>query len=363
MPGSRGYTAKEMPSLPAGTAAVRGAVTTLLQHQLAAGELEPGDLILVACSGGADSLALAAAAAFVAPRLGLRAGAVSVDHAMQPGSEQVAASAAGTCSSLGLDPALVLDAGAPGAGQGPEGAARATRYAALERAAAEHDARAVLLGHTADDQAETVLLALARGSGTRALAGMTPVRGPYLRPLLAVRRAQTQAACAEAGLSPWQDPSNEPDGPWRTAAGHALPRAAVRSRVLPALAKALGPGVVESLVRTADHARADADLLEQLADSLYQRATGAADSTQPAAVVVDLDALADQPAALRTRVLHRAILDAGSPPGSVLRSHVLAADALVTDWHGQGEVHLPGGVRVRRWCGNLVLGTAVTDQE
>src|SRR5699024_342826 len=165
--GARLSGAGFMPSMPPGTAAVRAGVRTLLRNRVAVGALAAGDLVLVACSGGADSLALAAATAFVAPRLGLRAGAVSVDHGMQPGSERVARRAIDQCADLGLDPALVRPAGAAPTGQGPEAAARAVRYRALEEAAVQTGAAAILLGHTMDDQAETVLLALARGSGTR----------------------------------------------------------------------------------------------------------------------------------------------------------------------------------------------------
>src|SRR5580692_10028441 len=137
------------------------------------GDLEPGDLILAACSGGADSLALAAALAHEAPRLGLRAGGVTVDHGLQAGSARQAAAVAALLAGLGLDPVRsvrVAVAAAAGHG-GPEAAARAARYDALDEAARSTGAVAVLLGHTRDDQAETVLLGLARGSGARSLAG------------------------------------------------------------------------------------------------------------------------------------------------------------------------------------------------
>lgn len=373
-----------MPTMPPGTAAVRGAVRTLLRRRLEESALVPGDLVLVACSGGADSLALAAATAFVAPRLDLRAGAVSVDHGMQPGSARVSATAIEACAALGLEPALVCPArpDVP-AGLGPEAAARALRYEALERAAQDTGAAAILLGHTLDDQAETVLLALARGSGTRSLAGMDPVRGLYLRALLGVRRAQTEAACAEAGLTPWHDPANTAEGPWRTADDAPLPRAALREQVLPALSRVLGPEVIGALGRTADLARADADLLDELARDHYARAEAAAGevsptSAQPPAgrpgevsptqaghcpdragvVVLAASVLAQSPTALRTRVLRAAAVRAGSPAGSLNAAHVQAVDALLTHWRGQGPIHLPGGVRAVRRCGNLELGPA-----
>jgi len=185
-------------------AEVRGAVRACVA------DLAAGDLVLVACSGGADSLALAAAAAFVAPRLGLRAGGVTVDHGLQPGSAERAGEIAAQMARLGLDPvqSVAVTVPPPATAAGPEAAARSVRYAALDQAAAAHGAVAVLLGHTLDDQAETVLLGLARGSGGRSLAGMPARRGRYRRPLLAVRRASTAAACADLDLKPWQDPHN-----------------------------------------------------------------------------------------------------------------------------------------------------------
>ena len=217
-----------------------------------------GDLVLVACSGGADSVALAAAAAFVAPRLGLRAGGVTVDHGLQPGSAERAGEIAAQMTRLGLDPvqSVAVTVPPPAMAAGPEAAARTARYAALDEAAAAHGAVAVLLGHTLDDQAETVLLGLARGSGGRSLAGMPARRGRYRRPLLAVRRGTTAAACAELGLAPWQDPHN---------ADFRFARARVRHRALPALEEALGPGVAEALARTAAQLRADTECLDDLA--------------------------------------------------------------------------------------------------
>ena len=233
-------------------AEVRSAVRACLS------DLAAGDLVLAACSGGADSLALAAAAAFVAPRLGLRAGGVTVDHGLQPGSAERAGEVTALLSGLGLDPvrAAAVTVPPPATAAGPEAAARRARYAALDVAAKEYGAVAVLLGHTLDDQAETVLLGLARGSGGRSLAGMPARRGPYRRPFLAVRRATTGAACAELGLVPWQDPHNR---------DFRFTRARVRHQALPALEAALGPGVAEALARTAAQLRADAECLDDLA--------------------------------------------------------------------------------------------------
>lgn len=311
-------------------AAVRAAV----RREVA--DLPAGRLVVVGCSGGADSLALAAATAFTAPRAGLVARAVVVDHGLQPGSAEVAARAAATCRSLGLAADVVRVRVSPD-GEGTEAAARAARLAALEEQAAGD---VVLLGHTRDDQAEQVLLGLARGAGARSLAGMPRRRGPFRRPLLGLPRATTEQACRALGLHSWADPAN---------ADPAYTRSRVRHRVLPVLEAELGPGVAEALARSAEALRADADALDDLA------ARAAADVRTDDG---DLDAasLAALPAAVRTRVLRTWLLDLGAPAGSLTREHVLAVDALVTGWHGQGPLHLPGRVVVRRLCGRLTPG-------
>jgi tRNA(Ile)-lysidine synthase len=318
----------------AAVAEIRNAVRDCLS------DLAPGDLVLTACSGGADSLAMAAAAAFVAPRLRLRAGGVTVDHGLQPGSAQRAADVAALLGQrFGLDPArAVAVTVAPGAG--PEAAARVARYQALDAVAGELGATAILLGHTLDDQAETVLLGLARGSGGRSLAGMPARRGRYRRPLLAVRRAATAAACAEVGLDPWQDPHNS--DPRYT-------RARVRHQALPALEAALGPGVAEALARTASRLRADSECLDELAFAESGQLRG--DCSDPAGLAVRR--LLDLPAAIRTRVLRDAAIMAGCPHGALTAGHIDQIDALVADWHGQRWADLPGGVRAQRRDGKV----------
>ncbi|HTU08222.1 MAG TPA: tRNA lysidine(34) synthetase TilS [Trebonia sp.] len=309
-------------------AAVRNAVRACVA------DLAPDALVLAACSGGADSLALAAALAFVAPRAGLRAGGVTVDHGLQEGSAGRAATVASVLSGLGLDPvrsvAVTVEAERSG---GPEAAARTARYAALSRVAAEDGAAAVLLGHTLDDQAETVLLGLARGSGGRSLAGMPPGRGVFRRPLLGLRRTVTTAACAAAGLDPWEDPHN---------ADRRFARVRVRLDALPALEAALGPGVAEALVRTAGQLRADAEVLEKISSERTRD-----DSPLSAS------SLAELPGAVRTRMLRSAALEAGCPAGALTAGHVARLEELVTDWHGQRWIDLPGGVRASRRAGQL----------
>jgi tRNA(Ile)-lysidine synthase len=321
-------------ALPPPVAAVRNAV----RASLAA--VAPGELVLAGCSGGQDSLALAAALAFVAPRAGLRAGAVTVDHGLQEGSAERAAGVALTLRGLGLDPVRTATVAVAGPG-GLEAAARAARYAAFEETAANVGAAAVLLGHTLDDQAETVLLGLARGSGPRSLAGMAPRRGLFVRPLLGVRRSVTAAACAELGLPAWSDPHNS---------DRRFARVRVRLDALPALEAALGPGVAEALVRTAGQLRDDAEVLEKIAASERER-----DDTSMSAA-----SLAGLPGAVRTRVLRSAALDAGCPAGSLTAAHVARIDELVTDWHGQRGVDLPGGVRAARRSGEVLFEPAGT---
>jgi tRNA(Ile)-lysidine synthase len=326
-------------------AEVRSAVRACLSG------LAAGDLVLVACSGGADSLALAAAAAFVAPRLGLRAGGVTVDHGLQPGSAERAGEVTALLSALGLDPVQSRAVTVPASAAGPEAAARQARYAALDVAAKEYGAVAILLGHTLDDQAETVLLGLARGSGGRSLAGMPARRGPYRRPFLVVRRATTGAACAELGLVPWQDPHNR---------DFRFARARVRHQALPALEAALGPGVAEALARTAAQLRADAECLDDLAfaESGQLRASAPENGTAPAGL--EARWLGALPAAIRARVLRDAAIMAGCPRGALTAGHVDRIDALVTAWRGQRWVDLPGGVRARRRDGKVWFTSSIT---
>jgi tRNA(Ile)-lysidine synthase len=331
-------------------AAVRRAV------RLSLGDLEPGQVVLAACSGGADSMALTAAAVFEGAKAGWLVGAVVVDHGLAGESAQVAAAVAdrlATCVPFqGLDPVEVVAVSVGSAG-GPEGAARAARYAALGTAAATRDA-VVLLGHTLDDQAETVLLGLGRGSGLRSLAGMRHVHGPYRRPLLELTRAQTRQACAALALPVWHDPAND---------DLRFARVRVRRNVLPVLEDQLGPGVAEALARTADLATADADALDAIAGELATlaglgTAAGPAAATE-GAVSLDVRRLAPAPRAVRTRVLRLAALAAGCPGGELFAVHLGSVDALVTGWHGQRGVDLPGHLTATRHGGTLTFSAKV----
>ncbi|MFB4276480.1 tRNA lysidine(34) synthetase TilS [Nonomuraea sp. MTCD27] len=306
-------------------------------------DVRQGALILAACSGGADSLALAAALAFVAPRMHLRAGLLTVDHQLQPGSAERARTVADLARDrLGLTPAEVLTVTVGTAG-GPEAAAREARYAALAEAADRLGAEVVLLGHTRDDQAETVLLGLARGSGPRSLSGMAATAGRYRRPLLHLPRSTTVAACRALGLDPWDDPHNE--DPRYT-------RVRVRRKVLPVLEAELGPGVAEALARTAGMAREDADALDQWAETAYQNCALSDIGVSIKLAVAELEKLPD---AVRRRVLRKAALAAGAPSGALSATHVLAVDRLITRWRGQKAVDLPGGLAAARRYGTLIF--------
>ena len=300
-------------------------------------------LVLVALSGGADSLALAAALAFEAPKAGVRAGAVVVDHGLQSGSAAVAEQAAGQARDLGLEPVQVRRVNVSeftgsthsgGGSGGPEAAAREARYAAIEQVRADTQAEIVLTAHTRDDQAEQVLLALARGSGTRALAGIPPARDHLRRPFLGIDRATTVGACHAQHLQPWIDPHNQ--DPTYT-------RVRVRERVIPVLSRELGPGISASLARSAELAREDADALDELAVDLLARTL---EHTDERGFTLPVSALAEAPAALRQRVIRFAARD---QLGSHLsREHTRAIAALITDWRGQGAIHVPSITVTRR---------------
>lgn len=326
-----GITLLDVPDRPRLTPAVadiRRAVRASLD------DLDPGALVLVALSGGADSLALASAVAFEAPRGGRRAGAVVVDHGLQESSGRVARAAADHAHVLGLAPVLVEAVSVPTAGEGgPEAAARAVRYRAFDDALDATGAAAILLGHTLDDQAETVLLGLARGAGAASLHGMAAVSGPLRRPLLGIRRATTRAACSDAGLEPWDDPHN--DDP-------RFSRVRVRGRVLPVLEDELGPGVAEALARTADQLREDGDALDAMALDWALELVGQNDDGH---VTVDARGLAADPPALRQRIIRLVVANEFGVPLS--RAQTLAVAALVTDWHGQKGVDLPGVLATR----------------
>jgi tRNA(Ile)-lysidine synthase len=307
-------------------AAVRKAVRDFL------GTAELPAELCVAVSGGADSLALADATANAGRLRQIPTRALVVDHGLQLGSAKVAEEAAARAKQLGVESAEVLTVRVDGRG-GPEAAARTARYSALREARGE---ALVLLGHTLDDQAETVLLGLGRGSGPRSLAGMRPHDPPWGRPLLGITRQQTRMACAELGVEPWQDPHN---------ADPRFTRARLRAEVLPLLEDVLAGGVAPALARTAAQLRDDTEALDTVADRILTRAGGSEG--------LDVAVLAAEPAALRRRVLRRWLLDSGVR--ELTDAHLRSVDALVVRWRGQGGVWLPGKLEARRGHGRLSL--------
>ncbi|MFC6325215.1 tRNA lysidine(34) synthetase TilS [Microbacterium koreense] len=292
--------------------------------------------IIVGLSGGADSLALAAAVAFEAPGRGV---AVVIDHGLQSGSAEVAAAAARAAEGLGLR-ARVARVEVPSVG-GPEAAARSARYTALRGAAREEGADAVMVAHTLDDQAETVLLGLARGSGAGSLQGMSPTSDfdgiALIRPLLDVRRETTRAACVAEGLTPWDDPHNVDD---------RYTRVRVRRHILPVMEDELGPGIAEALARTATQLREDAAAFDEMIDETIE------DIVEPAeaGIAVSVAALAANPAALRHRIIRHVV--ASEFHQSLTRTQTVAVARLVTHWSGQGAIDLPG-CRARRVAGTI----------
>ncbi|WP_129360425.1 tRNA lysidine(34) synthetase TilS [Rothia uropygioeca] len=318
---------------------------------------EAGDvpLALVACSGGPDSLALASVAAHFARRGDLRVGAVIVDHALQDGSAEQAERAATECRRLGLDPVRTVRAVVRSQGMGPEMAARTARYEVLDRTAREEEARAVLLGHTLDDQAETVMLGLARGSGTRSLSGMPQARridepatedaALLIRPFLDLRRRDTLAICEAEGIEPWHDPTNE----------HlAFRRNLVRHEVLPFLEERMGPGITQALARTAAVLGPDAEFLEQRADEVARTAAADPADYQPVpmkegqrpAGALSMPELRAAHPAMRRRVLARAIVASGGESPSFERLRAL--DELLAGHGNAGPIQMAGHVAVWR---------------
>jgi tRNA(Ile)-lysidine synthase len=326
------------PALDPSVAEVRLAVRRALRTRAA------GTAVVVALSGGADSLALTAATAFEAPKLELRVRAVVIDHGLQEGSEEIAAAAARAANRLGVE-ASVIRVVVDGDG-GTEAAARDARYTALAHAAREAGAAAVLTGHTLDDQAETVLLGLARGSGAASLQGMAAASDlegvALLRPLLGVRRASTRAACAAEGLEPWDDPHNEDD---------RFARVRVRTTVLPVMEAELGPGVAEALARTAEQLREDAEAFSDMIDETIEDLVEHAE----AGISVSAAALAANPAALRNRIIRYVV--AAEFGASLTRVQTLEVARLATEWAGQGPIDLPG-CRARRDAGRIVFSAS-----
>ena len=299
---------------------------------------EPGDRILLAVSGGADSLLLAAATNLEAIKVGIQLSALVVDHQLQNGSGEVALGAQKKLIELGITEAKIsqVEVISNVSNGGTEAAARRARYEALDAEADRIGAVAIFLGHTEDDLAETVLLGLARGSGTRSLSGMAFHVGRYVRPFLELTRAQVLSACKESGIEFWSDPQNEE---------LSFARVRVRNEILPKMEKEIGPGISKALARTSRILREDADALDLIAGDIF------ASLADPAEIPIE--SISELPIAVRKRVIKRAIEAMGAPTLSA--EQILEVDALVGAWKGQGAVALAGGITARRDSGRLTL--------
>lgn len=328
-------------------------------------------LVLVACSGGRDSMALAAVSHIVCTSMGVRCGAVIVDHGLQAGSEQVASEAADRCYALGLGPVIMRNATVQARGEGLEAAARQARYDELCAAAHESGAIAVLLAHTMDDQAETVLIGLLRSRGVDALAGMPQVftrsGATFARPLLTLTRAETTGICEDLGVEYWDDPTNGDAVDGELPNDYPL-RSRVRHDLLPAIERFAGFNVTRHFAESAQLARMDKEYLDQRSDEVMGEAVTAVDwpalsaavsaDTSRACVAGDTNDLghgiglmisvkriAREPEAIRLRVIAHALSQAGVNASA---AQIAAIDRLVVDWHGQGGVSLPRGYSANR---------------
>ena len=293
--------------------------------------------ILLGVSGGADSLALAAATSVEAQSAGIEVIAIIIDHQLQIGSDRIAVRAREALHRIGVDTVEII-AVTVELTDGVESSARRARYKAFDAAILKYQPDYFFLAHTKNDQAETVLLGLARGSGTRSLSGIAEVNGVFVRPILGLDRETTILACTENGIVPWEDPHNS---------DLSYARVRVRKEVLPVLEDNLGPGIGDALARSAKILREDADALDQLAEEYFFALATPLD--------LDIASLSALPKAIRMRVLRLALFGAGTPLGSLSADHLAPIEALITDWHGQGEVSLPGGVKVARISGRLSL--------
>lgn len=332
-----------MPNRPRLTPAIAD-VRRAIRDCWNAHRISAGDQILVACSGGADSLALAVAAQFEGERAGIKVGAVIVEHGLQAATKDVALRTAELLAAIGLSPVVVrpveIDVNAE---SGLEAAARDARYEQLEFAAEAFDAKFVMLGHTLDDQAETVLLGLTRGSGPKSIAGMQTSAGIWMRPLLGIRRATTEAFCVDSELEFWNDPHNDDE---------KFTRVRIRKNVLPVLEREMGPGVAEALARTSEILTEDLAYFEHQALAEFTRLAKVGST----GIEFEIKAIAELPKVIRVRVFHRALELLG---GVISRTHLTAVNDLIENWHGQKELTLPG-VRVVRKGDLLTFKTTKT---
>ena len=299
-------------------------------------KLEPNSKVCIGVSGGADSLALAAAAKLESKNFSIDLVAVIVDHGLQANSAEIAEFAKQQLIKLGFQDIFVGRASVQ-ITDGLEASARRARYKVFQQAIETYGPNTFLLGHTKNDQAEGVLLGLARGSGTKSLSGMQEVSGIFVRPLLGIDRATTEIACHESNIEYWVDPHNS---------NQDFTRVRVRDNILPLLENDIGPGIIDALARSAKILREDATALDEWAENVFRQ-------VEP--MDIEISILTTLPVAVRSRVLRMAIYAAGAPAGSISAAHLEPIEAFVSDWRGQGHTSLPGGVKVCRISGRLSL--------
>lgn len=301
-------------------------------------DFDAGDYVLVGCSGGADSLALAWTTLVVGKRLELKTGVIIVDHQLFPESNSVALNAKKQCEDLGIEEVIIKKVNVEQTHEGLEAAARIARYEAFENVLQETNAQVILLAHTQDDQAETVLMRLTRGSGAKSLSGMAQVSGKYLRPFLHLRKKLVHDSLDLIGLKAWQDPANN---------DHQFLRVKVRHELMPKIVEVLGESAISSLDKTSQLLRLDNQALEDLAQQFFESQKDVKTNG------LEISELEKLPEAIRTRVLRICAIASGVHPGPFSFEHIEAIDALVKNWHGQGNVDLPGFIQATRVNGSL----------
>jgi len=306
-------------------------------------KLEPNSKVCIGVSGGADSLALAAASKLESANFPIDLIAVIVDHGLQDNSEETAQFAKQQLTKLGFQDIFIGRANVQ-ITDGLEASARRARYKVFQQAIETFSPVAFMLGHTKNDQAEGVLLGLARGSGTKSLSGMQEVSGIFIRPLLGIDRLTTEIACQEANINFWVDPHNS---------NLDFTRVRVRENILPLLESEIGPGITDALARSAKILREDASALDEWAERVF---------AQVDPFDIEILTLEELPVAIRSRVLRLAIYAAGAPTGSISAAHLEPIEAFVSDWRGQGHTSLPGGVKVCRISGRLSLSKPQPNQ-
>jgi len=284
---------------PAVARVLERVTATVREHEL----LLPGETVAVAVSGGPDSTCLLHALFDLRRLLRIRLLVFHFDHRLRPGSAEDATYVRRTAERLGLPFRSAEAATHPEPGESVEDWARRARYAALALAMREAGATKGATGHTLDDQAETVLLALLRGGGLDAVAGIAPVQGGVVRPLLEVTRDEVEAFCRSKRLRPREDPTNRDT---------RLLRNAIRLKVLPMLEREAGRDVRATLARTARVLRRDAELLRRLAT---EAAVELLEET-PDGVRLPAAALVSLPVSIGARVARDAMYRCGVVPSA-----------------------------------------------